>query len=364
MISKNKWGKIIIISLFALSAAMLFSCCEKTDVVVAPPTVIIPTPVATETFPHITQPTATPNAEEEVHFSDLNLENVVRDIVGKNIGPIMRADVENIKSLSARVRGISNIDALQYFTALEDVDLYGNRITDLTSLSNLTSLKRLNIGKNFNVLTAVDPSQTGLDITPIKGLAMLEELDVSDNMIVNIDALKSLSSLKKLVATKNRISDISALSNCISLKYVDVSYNYGINADNTERGISDLTPLFGINTLETINASWNLIEDVTGIEALENLLSLDLSVNFISNIKPINMLKSVKTVNLSMNSLMNIDGFANNKVIEELDVSQNMITRFYVILTMKNLKTLNWAQNIIQDYGPIEEFEEKKNERR
>ena len=41
-----------------------------------------------------------------------------------------------------------------------------------------------------------------------------------------------------------------------------------------------------------------------------------------------------------------------------------MITHFDVILTMKKLKSLNWAQNIIQDYGPIEEFEEKKNERR
>lgn len=51
-------------------------------------------------------------------------------------------------------------------------------------------------------------------------------------------------------------------------------------------------------------------------------------------------------------------------VVEELDVSQNMITHFDVILTMKNLKSLNWAQNIIKDYGPIEEFEEKKNERR
>lgn len=360
MIRKNKWGKIIIISIFALINAMILSCCEKTDVVVAPPTAIIPTPVATESFPYITPPVATPNAEEEIHFSDLNLENVVRDIVGKNIGPIMREDVEQIKRLSARVRGISNIDALQFFTALEEIDLYGNRITDLLPLANLTSLKKLNIGKNFNVLTTVDPGQTGLDISPLKGLAMLEELDISDNMIVNIDDLKSLSSLKKLVATKNRISDISALSNCISLIDVDVSYNYGINADNTERGISDLTPLFGIKTLESINASYNLIEDVTGIEALENLSTLDLSVNFISNIKPINRLKSVKTVNLNMNSLMNIDGFANNDVIEELDVSQNMITRFDVILTMKKLKSLNWAQNIIQDYGPIEEFEEKK----
>ena len=364
MINTKNWGKFIIISLFAVMTAMVFSCCTKADVIVAPPTADIPTPVATETFPHITPPTATFDAEEEIHFSDLNLENVVRDIVGKNIGPIMRSDVENIKSLSARVRGISNIDALQFFTALEDIDLYGNRITDLTPLSNLTALKKLNIGKNFNVLTAVNPGQTGLDITPLKGLAMLEELDVSDNMVTNIDALKSLSSLKKLVATKNRLSDISALSNCLSLKYVDVSYNYGINADNTERGIVDLTPLFGIKTLETLNASWNLIEDITGIEALENLSSLNLAVNFISDVKPINSLKSVKTVILNMNSLMNIDAFANNEVIEELDVSQNMIAHFDVILTMKNLKSLNWAQNIIKDYGPIEEFEEKKNERR
>lgn len=360
MIDKYSWGKFIIATLFAVTAAVLFSCCENTDVVVAPPTLVVPTPMPTETFSYIVAPTATPNAEEEIHFSDSNLENVVRNIVGKNIGPIMRSDVENIKSLSARVRGISNINALQYFTALENIDLYGNRITDLTPLTNLTSLKSLNIGKNYNVLTAVNPGQTGLDISPLKGLALLEELDASDNMLTNIDALRSLNSLKRLILTKNRLCDISPLAGCKMLKYVDISYNYGLNEDNTTRGISDISPLFDIKTLEIINASNNIIENITGIESLVNLYDIDLSANYISDILPLNKLQSVKKINLHYNSLMNIDGFANNEVIEELDVSQNMITHFDVILTMRNLKSLNWAQNIIQDYGPIEEFEEKK----
>ena len=36
---------------------------------------------------------------------DINLETVVREKIGKSIGAIRRADVENITELSARVRG-------------------------------------------------------------------------------------------------------------------------------------------------------------------------------------------------------------------------------------------------------------------
>lgn len=354
-------GRIFCLTVFAAVIAVLASGCQNYNEI-SMPTFSVSTPTPTISATGVIPPTATPNSEEEIHFGDVRLENIVRDKIGKNIGPIMRADIENITEFSARVEGIYSVDGLQYFTALEELDLYGNRISDLTPIANLTSLKRLNLGKNYNMLSAGSSDVKGLDISPLKSLSLLEEIDLSDNMLSDIDALRSLSLLKRVVLTRNRIDDISPLSACKNLKYVDLSYNYGYNDDNTERGVVDLSPLYEISSIETLIANYNIIEDVTGIEMLTELKHLDLSENFISDVTPISKLPKVETVILNRNSLVSIAPFKNNEVIKTLDVSQNMITHFDVILTMKNLQELNWAQNNIQNYRPIEKFEENKNE--
>ena len=183
MTKKFYWGKIISLALLVMAVAATFSCCTTANTEISQPTSVVPTPNATATVGKTAKPTSTPDSGTEIHFSDVSLEDVVRDVLGKNIGPIMISDVENIKSLTARVRGISNIDALAYFKSLEELDLYGNRVTDLAPLSGLISLKKLNLGKNFNVMSAGGSAATGMDISYIRELVLLEELDLSDNMI-------------------------------------------------------------------------------------------------------------------------------------------------------------------------------------
>lgn len=353
-------GIIFCLAVAAIIAVLASGCQNDNEITM--PTFSVPTPTPTISATGAIMPTPTPNSEEEIHFGDVRLENIVRDKIGKNIGPIMRADVENITVFSARVEGIYSVDGLQYFTSLEELDLYGNRISDLTPVSSLNSLKKLNLGKNYNVLSAGSSDVKGLDITPLKTLSLLEEVDLSDNMLSNIDTLRSLPLLKRVVLTGNRIDDITPLSACKNIKYVDLSYNYGYNDDNTERGIVDLSPLYEISSLETLIANYNIIADVTGIEKLTELKYIDLSENFVSDITPISKLPKVETVILNRNSLVSIAPLRNNETIKTLDVSQNMITHFDVILTMKNLQELNWAQNNIQNYKPIDKFEENKNE--
>jgi len=361
MIKYCKRGKSFYFTIFVTVAVILASGCERNSDI-SQHTHSVPTPKSTISVTGIIPPSPTPSSDEEIHFSDVRLENIVRDKIGKNIGPIMRADVENITEFSARVEGILSVGGLQYFTSLEELDLYGNRISDLTPIAGITSLKKLNLGKNYNILSGGSSKAKGLDITPLKNLSLLEEIDLSDNMLFDIDALRSMPLLKNVILTKNRITDISALSGCNNLKYVDLSYNYGLNDDNTERGISDLSPLYGNSSIETLIANYNIIENLKGIETLVNLKYLDLSVNYVNDVEPISKLPNVETVLLNYNNLVSIEPFKNNEVIKTLDVSQNMITHFDVILTMKNLQELNWAQNNIQNYKPIDKFEEKKNE--
>ncbi len=297
----------------------------------------------------------TPDPELEIHFNDINLENAVRTKIGKSMGVITRSDVEDIKALSARVQGITNIDALSYFVNLEELDLTGNRITDFSPLSQLTSLKKLNISKNYNVVSGASGA-SGLDISFLKTLLLLEELDASDNMLSDITPVSYLVSLKKLTLSRNRITDIMPIASCRALTYIDLSYNYGINADNTERGISDLSPLFQCTELTQLIASHNLISRTEGIEALGNLVYIDLEDNYVDSLESLAKVSRLETLLMHGNSLLSIDPLTDNKTVSVLDVSLNMISDFTPIRTMSALEKLVWEQNNIKDYTPIDEF--------
>ena len=354
------FGKFKIAALMAALGIVLGSSSGCADhFVTAPPTLSVPTPTAAlpSVDSHPAIPTKTPDAEQEIHFTDINLEYAVREKLGKSIGAIRRADVESITELSARVRGIFRIDSLEYFTNLQELDLYGNRIMDFSVLAKLPTLRKLNIAKNYNILHTGATGSVGLDITPLKGLALLETLDLSDNMISDITPLGTLPALTSLNLSKNHITDISPLSACNSLEYLDISHNYGMNSDNTERGIADLSPLYGNLKLKTILAGENLITDLSGMEALPELSYLDVSVNYISSVDALVGAISLEKLNFKGNFVQNIDALRGHAALKELDASYNMIVNFDVIADLPALQKLKWEGNQIENYDAIDAFE-------
>ena len=76
-----------------------------------------------------------------IPFADPNLEAAVRNHIDKQTGPILRSDVANLTGLGARFAGITDLDGIQYLSALKHLTLSGNRITDISTLSGLTRLR-------------------------------------------------------------------------------------------------------------------------------------------------------------------------------------------------------------------------------
>ena len=351
--------KICIALLFLIAGTALLTGC-KDHTYAAPPTLSNRTPNGAQQSGQPPEPTPTPDADAEIYFTDVNLESAVREELKKKIGPILRSDVESMKTLNAAVRAINSIDTFQYFTHLEELNLFGNRITDFSVLAKLPSLKRLNIGKNYNIINGGSSGKKGLDITPLKNLVLLEELDASDNAITDVSALGSLTSLRELRLQRNKIVDITPLSGCEALTYVDLSGNLSISSDNMQQGISDLSPLFGNVRLQTLIASNNIIEAVDGIERLRKLTALDLSYNLIKSAEPVAKLPALETVDLSANYLASIDAFYGNTTLRSFYVSYNMIAGFQVITSMPALEQLGWQGNPInpkENYDVVHAFD-------
>ncbi|MBP3391296.1 MAG: leucine-rich repeat domain-containing protein [Clostridia bacterium] len=304
-------------------------------------------------------PTPTVSENKEILFKDINFRNAVTEALGKkDFESILVADVQQLKSFSARVCGIADIREIIYFTNLEELDLKGNRITDLTPLGSLTKLKKLDISKNFTLLSG--DREKGLDLTPLKSLVLLEELNASGNMITDLSPLTGLACLKVLDVQNNRLKDISPLSTCIGLESLNVASNYHINSETmNEQGIADVSCVANMPNLHTLIAANNVITTLEGVETLTQLEYVDVTQNYLMTLDPLAGCTALTTLIAEHNNLLDLKAFENHKTLETLNVQLNRLHYVPEILTMPALKTFLYEGNQILDYRPIDIFEQE-----
>ena len=109
---------------------------------------------------------------------------------------------EKFKSLKAEKDSIRKLDkeTIKSILNLTKLYLYGNKISDISSLSNLINLTELNLC--INEIS---------DISSLSNLTNLTKLDLGYNPISDISSLSNLTNLTKLDLLGNKISDISAI---------------------------------------------------------------------------------------------------------------------------------------------------------
>ena len=108
------------------------------------------------------------------------------------------------KYLYIRKNPVYDISALSGLTNLERLDLGYNSFTNKEVLSKLTKLRMLDISKEYDTPQA---ERIG-DISFLKGLTRLENLYLSNNRITSLDALSDMKSLTSLSIYGNQLSEI------------------------------------------------------------------------------------------------------------------------------------------------------------
>jgi Leucine-rich repeat (LRR) protein len=190
-----------------------------------------------------------------VYFRDRNLEDAIRDRIGKYEGDIYYSDVNQIYSLDLYDKNISDLEGIQFVDGLGNLDIGKNNISDISFLSSLTSLRML----------SADINQIS-DISPISHLVNLDYLDLNTNNIENIDGLNTLTKLRSLCIFNNNIQDISSLSDLISIENLSIHIN----------SINDFKPLENLYNLKNINLGNNTSNDYSStINYYNNLTSRD-----------------------------------------------------------------------------------------
>ncbi len=206
-----------------------------------------------------------PDGATQVAIPDTNLRAVIADSLDKaSDAPITQAEMATLTRLAAPNKNIRDLTGLEFATNLTALDLGGafvggewvnsNEISNLSPLSNLTSLERLYLDNN-----------SISDVTPLSNLIRLIRLYLDSNNISNVTPLSNLTSLERLVLGNNSISNVTPLSNLTSLEWLGLDNN----------SISNVTPLSNLTSLEWLLLNNNSISDLAPLVANTGLGSGD-----------------------------------------------------------------------------------------
>ena len=145
---------------------------------------------------------------------------------------------------------------------LDELDLTGNRLSDITCLSELTHFNSLYL--SFNNLNKLQPLEKHNNLLA---------LTLDENQLEDLGPLAGLSKLNLLSLNSNKISDLRPITKLIYLKYLYLGENQ--------------------------------IVDIDSLKGLDNLVILDLSKNRLTNVKVLGGLTKLRYLNLFDNEDLN-----------------------------------------------------------
>lgn len=283
----------------------------------------------------------------------------------------------NVTDLDLSDMGIWDISALSNCQYITHLNLSGNSISDLSPLMNMPYLQWLDISYN----------SVG-DLRPLMGISTLYFLNASGNNISSTSALTMMTGLGTLYLDNNPIHDFSGLRKLRNLNELglsqtglsdqDVNYLQGLqslgtlnvteNPGLTRSGVEALRMylpgcmvnhsvmatnigfdghMIPSDTTELRLVGQN-ITDISGVQQLNELKTVDLSVNMISNIYPFlyaDCRYTVTDLNLSYNNLSDLTPLSMMPNLQVLDLSYNQISSVQALSNLTNLRSLRLTGN-------------------
>ncbi len=206
-----------------------------------------------------------------VIFADSNLEDAVRDELGKPTGDITTGDMAGLWSLDLEDKEISDLSGLEHAVNLRWLSFWENQVSDISPLAGLINLQQLSIFGEWCCDNQVS------DISPLAGLTNLQQLSLFHNQVSDISPLAGLTNLEWLSFLDNQVSDLNPLSDLTNLRGLSFEHNQ----------VSDIRPLARLTNLEWVNFCSNRVSDLSPLSDLTNLQELSFEHNQVSDISPL-----------------------------------------------------------------------------
>ena len=235
----------------------------------------------------------------EQDFSFTSTYDEIRGGFDVEISPAAEIPDEDLRTLLAGLEGTDGAPTQKFISTLTELDLSGLNINNFTGLESAINLTKL---------TITDANMTSKRLSKLANvlrfLPDLRQLDLGGNKISNIASLASLTQLTSLNLRGNEITDVSSLSSLSDLTSLSLSENRVANIDGLgaltklksldlygNQKVADISPLAGLTNLTDLILSRNRIVDVSPLAGLTKLQTLTLDQNRIADFEPISSLR-------------------------------------------------------------------------
>ena len=312
-----------------------------------------------------------------VFIPDTALRTAIEQELRKSPGEmITQADMNNLWSLTAKDLEIKNLRGLETAKNLTWVNIDSNRVSDITSLSNLTDLEFLAFANNqvsditsLSNLTNLqglyfDSNQVS-DISSLSNLSDLQGLYFDNNQVSDISSLSNLTDLQGLTFGDNRVSDISSLSNLSDLGILYFSDNRVSDISSLsnltnlqgltfgDNQVSDISSLSNLTNLEFLAFNSNQVSDISSLSNLTNLQGLTFGDNQVSDISSLSNLSDLGILYFDNNRVSDISSLSNLTNLQTLYFDNNQVSDISSLSNLTNLQTLSFSINRVSDLTPL-----------
>jgi Leucine-rich repeat (LRR) protein len=215
-------------------------------------------------------------------------------------------------------------------------DFHENKIDsvrDLTLLEGLTGLQILDI-KGFEAV----------DLAPLFSLTGLRELYLKGRPIQDLAPFSRLTHLQTLDLSMSQIGDLAPLASLGDLLHLDVSSN---------RSLTDLTPLAGLEYLQILGLADTQVSDLTPLVALTGLEYLDLAATPVSDLRPLSGLRHLQTLDLRFAKVSNLAALARLTRLQRIDLYGTQVSNVAPLSELNNLQRLELQGTLVTDIAPL-----------
>lgn len=280
---------------------------------------------------------------DPITFEDSELELAVREAVGKLAGPLTSADVAGLSQLvTPAITSLGGIECLLDLTSLDAGSQPPSQITDLTPLRGLTKLVEVDLDRN--PLASLAPLgelpnlerlyliklPVTLDLSPLAGAPKLVELYLQSDTVVSFGPLGAVSTLKNLSidnATVQHPESIAAVTSLDSLLANSVFEDAAPLASLTklqklriaQKPLSHFDTLSVLTELRLLDIANTGVSDITPVARMPQLSAFFAGFNAISDIAPLATLDQLNLVALNVNQIDDLTPLSQNLGIGATD---------------------------------------------
>jgi internalin A len=253
-----------------------------------------------------------------------------------------------------QVPSIAGISSLAGINDCVEIGISASDITDLSELSFLKSLRKLNISQTpFTVRTDLDISPLaslvnletlGLnmarvnDIEPLRGLTKLVSLNIGGSLVRDLSPIKGLTLLKSIDVRDSRVADMSVLDGDDALEEVSVD----------EKQVPSLTHLSRLPKLNRLNIIAQVPVDMAAVGTLSNLTFLFIWGPPVIDLSPLRKLGKLTNLQVSglgfnagLSRVIDADAIGELPQLKTLTLGQVQIDSLRFITRLNNLAELN-----------------------